>query len=126
MAVATCIHLTKIPSSFPRYLPACGHSFHCGCVDVWLGSNASCPNCRQLVLPAWLAEQQLVEQGQGQGREHGGQQGQEIWQGGEGLVAAGLSSSGGGDAGGGGAGQHRGATGDAVLVVDGGVVGTRS
>ncbi|KAG6486603.1 RING-H2 finger protein ATL8-like [Zingiber officinale] len=36
-----------------RVLPQCGHGFHAACVDTWLGSNASCPSCRRvLVVPA--------------------------------------------------------------------------
>ncbi|KAK9112404.1 hypothetical protein Scep_019923 [Stephania cephalantha] len=29
-----------------RVLPQCGHGFHVGCVDTWLGSHSSCPSCR--------------------------------------------------------------------------------
>lgn len=29
-----------------RVLPKCGHGFHVGCIDTWLVSNGSCPNCR--------------------------------------------------------------------------------
>ncbi|VFQ71452.1 unnamed protein product [Cuscuta campestris] len=34
-----------------RVLPQCGHGFHAGCVDTWLGSHSSCPSCRQLLVP---------------------------------------------------------------------------
>ncbi|GAV86191.1 zf-RING_2 domain-containing protein [Cephalotus follicularis] len=33
-----------------RVLPQCGHGFHLGCVDTWLGSHSSCPSCRQLII----------------------------------------------------------------------------
>ncbi|KAG6538505.1 hypothetical protein ZIOFF_003629 [Zingiber officinale] len=33
-----------------RVLPQCGHGFHAACVDTWLGSNASCPSCRRVVV----------------------------------------------------------------------------
>ncbi|KAL8504938.1 hypothetical protein ACS0TY_016222 [Phlomoides rotata] len=29
-----------------RVLPKCSHGFHVGCIDTWLVSNGSCPNCR--------------------------------------------------------------------------------
>uniref|UniRef100_A0A5B7BGK5 Putative RING-H2 finger protein ATL8 n=1 Tax=Davidia involucrata TaxID=16924 RepID=A0A5B7BGK5_DAVIN len=33
-----------------RVLPQCGHGFHVGCIDTWLGSHSSCPSCRQLLV----------------------------------------------------------------------------
>lgn len=33
-----------------RVLPQCGHGFHVGCIDTWLGSHASCPSCRQILV----------------------------------------------------------------------------
>ncbi|KAM0055186.1 putative transcription factor C2H2 family [Helianthus debilis subsp. tardiflorus] len=33
-----------------RVLPQCGHGFHIGCIDKWLGSYSSCPSCRQIVV----------------------------------------------------------------------------
>ncbi|KAK6237203.1 hypothetical protein QUC31_002672 [Theobroma cacao] len=35
-----------------RVLPQCGHGFHVGCVDTWLGSHSSCPSCRQILVVA--------------------------------------------------------------------------
>ncbi|KAL5984590.1 hypothetical protein ACLOJK_041898 [Asimina triloba] len=32
-----------------RVLPQCGHGFHVGCVDAWLGSHSSCPSCRRVL-----------------------------------------------------------------------------
>lgn len=32
-----------------RVLPDCGHGFHVGCIDQWLGLQSSCPTCRRLV-----------------------------------------------------------------------------
>lgn len=32
-----------------RILPQCGHGFHVGCIDTWLGSHSSCPSCRQIL-----------------------------------------------------------------------------
>ncbi|XP_008443568.1 RING-H2 finger protein ATL74-like [Cucumis melo] len=34
-----------------RMLPICNHGFHLTCIDTWLLSNFSCPNCRQSVKP---------------------------------------------------------------------------
>nr|XP_010908037.2 RING-H2 finger protein ATL8 [Elaeis guineensis] len=43
-----------------RILPPCGHGFHVGCVDTWLGSHSSCPSCRQVLVaapaaPSWCS-----------------------------------------------------------------------
>ncbi|XP_042507634.1 RING-H2 finger protein ATL80-like [Macadamia integrifolia] len=35
-----------------RVLPQCGHVFHVGCIDMWLGSHSSCPSCRQILVVA--------------------------------------------------------------------------
>ncbi|XP_057448896.1 RING-H2 finger protein ATL8-like [Lotus japonicus] len=35
-----------------RVLPQCGHGFHVGCIDTWLGSHSSCPSCRQVLAVA--------------------------------------------------------------------------
>ncbi|KAF8409898.1 hypothetical protein HHK36_002416 [Tetracentron sinense] len=33
-----------------RVLPQCGHGYHVGCIDTWLGSHSSCPSCRQILV----------------------------------------------------------------------------
>lgn len=33
-----------------RVLPECNHVFHRRCIDTWLSSHSSCPNCRHSLL----------------------------------------------------------------------------
>ncbi|KAI4341879.1 hypothetical protein MLD38_026551 [Melastoma candidum] len=33
-----------------RVLPECNHGFHVRCIDTWLASHSSCPNCRHSLL----------------------------------------------------------------------------
>lgn len=33
-----------------RMLPKCNHGFHIRCIDTWLVSHSSCPNCRNSLL----------------------------------------------------------------------------
>lgn len=35
-----------------RILPKCNHGFHVRCIDTWLLSHSSCPNCRHSLLEA--------------------------------------------------------------------------
>ncbi|EFJ48585.1 hypothetical protein VOLCADRAFT_60307 [Volvox carteri f. nagariensis] len=42
-----------------RLLPGCGHVFHRCCIDRWLSTSATCPNCRTIVMPAWVVEMVL-------------------------------------------------------------------
>jgi hypothetical protein len=37
---------TLLPEQEGRKLNACGHWFHKGCIDTWLGTNVHCPVCR--------------------------------------------------------------------------------
>ncbi|GLJ09582.1 hypothetical protein SUGI_0112340 [Cryptomeria japonica] len=34
-----------------RLLPKCNHSFHIECIDMWFGSNSTCPLCRSDARP---------------------------------------------------------------------------
>ncbi|KAD5960749.1 hypothetical protein E3N88_12221 [Mikania micrantha] len=62
-----------------RVLPQCGHRFHVGCIDMWLGSHSSCPSCRQILavtrcrkcgeFPAVFAGQSSTEV-ERKGRQH--------------------------------------------------------
>ncbi|GLI67274.1 hypothetical protein VaNZ11_011457 [Volvox africanus] len=47
------------PGEELRLLPGCGHVFHCSCIDRWLSTSATCPNCRTIVMPAWVVEMVL-------------------------------------------------------------------
>ncbi|KAF3451386.1 hypothetical protein FNV43_RR07481 [Rhamnella rubrinervis] len=42
-----------------RLLPNCKHMFHVECIDMWLGSNTTCPICRDVVEPR-VQDQQAV------------------------------------------------------------------
>ncbi|XP_077231786.1 RING-H2 finger protein ATL58-like [Tasmannia lanceolata] len=35
-----------------QQIPACGHTFHMECIDLWLAANTTCPLCRVSLLPA--------------------------------------------------------------------------
>lgn len=38
-----------------RVLPPCNHSFHMSCIDTWLVSHSSCPNCRHSLIEVHVA-----------------------------------------------------------------------
>ncbi|KAL2497545.1 RING-H2 finger protein ATL7 [Abeliophyllum distichum] len=33
-----------------QQIPACGHTFHMDCIDLWLATHTTCPLCRQSLL----------------------------------------------------------------------------
>ncbi|KAJ7982582.1 RING-H2 finger protein [Quillaja saponaria] len=33
-----------------QQIPACGHTFHMNCIDLWLSNNSTCPLCRMSLL----------------------------------------------------------------------------
>ncbi|CAN0854900.1 RING-H2 finger protein ATL65 [Linum grandiflorum] len=35
-----------------KTLPECMHSFHVGCIDMWLYSHSNCPMCRTDAAPS--------------------------------------------------------------------------
>lgn len=47
-----------------RVLPNCKHMFHVECIDMWLGSNTTCPLCRSGVEPMVLSSTDHHEQQQ--------------------------------------------------------------
>ncbi|MCO5603878.1 hypothetical protein L7F22_058032 [Adiantum nelumboides] len=47
---AVCLSLFR-ESDQGRMLPACKHSFHTECINMWLFSHSTCPVCRALVMP---------------------------------------------------------------------------
>ncbi|KAJ4917144.1 RING-H2 finger protein ATL58 [Raphanus sativus] len=34
-----------------QQIPACGHTFHMDCIDLWLTSHTTCPLCRLTLIP---------------------------------------------------------------------------
>ncbi|KAK8556551.1 hypothetical protein V6N13_064574 [Hibiscus sabdariffa] len=43
-----------------RVLPKCNHGFHVRCIDTWLLSHSSCPNCRHSLLQLNASKTQAV------------------------------------------------------------------
>ncbi|KAF8105374.1 hypothetical protein N665_0158s0056 [Sinapis alba] len=35
-----------------QQIPACGHTFHMDCIDLWLTSHTTCPLCRLALIPS--------------------------------------------------------------------------
>ncbi|KAM7256660.1 hypothetical protein ACFE04_012401 [Oxalis oulophora] len=53
---SVCLNEFKEEESL-RLLPECSHAFHTPCIDTWLISHTSCPNCRApLVKPSVVTE----------------------------------------------------------------------
>lgn len=48
-ACSICIEGFHVGDSIRRL--ACGHAFHISCIDLWLVRQASCPLCKQKVIP---------------------------------------------------------------------------
>ncbi|KAJ9168752.1 hypothetical protein P3X46_020244 [Hevea brasiliensis] len=42
---------TIVEDTMVKVLPNCKHMFHVECIDMWLGSNATCPICRTVAEP---------------------------------------------------------------------------
>ncbi|KAM0827632.1 hypothetical protein ACQ4PT_068051 [Festuca glaucescens] len=47
---AVCIETLR-GGETARRLPVCAHTFHVGCIDMWLDSHATCPVCRCHIEP---------------------------------------------------------------------------
>merc|ERR1719233_1047339 len=47
---AVCIENIEIGEWFKK-LPQCQHCFHATCIDQWLSTRATCPICRDEILP---------------------------------------------------------------------------
>ncbi|KNA06290.1 hypothetical protein SOVF_182510 [Spinacia oleracea] len=54
-----------------RVLPMCNHRFHVSCIDTWLSSHSSCPNCRHSLLETIASSSKTVVAG-GEGIIGGG------------------------------------------------------
>lgn len=38
-----------------QHIPACGHTFHMDCIDLWLATHTTCPLCRKSLLASTKA-----------------------------------------------------------------------
>ncbi|KAA8517535.1 hypothetical protein F0562_017835 [Nyssa sinensis] len=54
-----------------RVLPNCNHGFHVRCIDTWLKSHSSCPNCRHSLLERSTASHAVDEVAGAQPPENG-------------------------------------------------------
>ncbi|TYI60834.1 hypothetical protein E1A91_D10G131100v1 [Gossypium mustelinum] len=45
-----------------RVLPKCNHGFHVRCIDTWLLSHSSCPNCRHSLLEVDASKTETSQQ----------------------------------------------------------------
>lgn len=50
MECSVCLG-TIVEDAMVRVLPNCKHMFHVECIDMWLGSNTTCPICRTVAEP---------------------------------------------------------------------------
>ncbi|KAK8572730.1 hypothetical protein V6N12_028777 [Hibiscus sabdariffa] len=55
-----------------RVLPKCNHGFHVRCIDRWLVSNSSCPNCRHSLLEHCIENTASSPEDQSGDHQHGG------------------------------------------------------
>lgn len=42
-----------------RILPKCKHCYHVECIDAWLESHSTCPNCMDQVIPVSHQQQRI-------------------------------------------------------------------
>lgn len=57
-----------------RVLPKCNHGFHLRCIDTWLHSHSSCPNCRHSLLDCNLTTRSSSESTESSAASSGGNQ----------------------------------------------------
>ncbi|XP_057458713.1 RING-H2 finger protein ATL7-like isoform X2 [Lotus japonicus] len=43
-----------------QQIPACGHTFHMSCIDLWLSSHSTCPLCRLSLLTTAKSSTQTI------------------------------------------------------------------
>ncbi|KAL5740222.1 hypothetical protein ACOSQ2_029402 [Xanthoceras sorbifolium] len=53
-----------------RVLPKCNHGFHVRCIDTWLLSHSSCPNCRHSLLEKTATSTEVEEVADGRPPEN--------------------------------------------------------